>query len=75
MSRATTILDAKPYTNTLQALEDNAAFTSSRYAGYALGVLATEYAVQSKGLRAVAAYYRAVGGGTKWQDAFTRASD
>jgi hypothetical protein len=65
------IFDAKP-AGTLKSLEDNGVFNSSRYAGYALGLLATEYAVKSKGLRAVTDYYRAVGEGVPWRDGFAR---
>ena len=66
------VQDSKGYPGKLQALEDNGVFNSSGYGAYANGVLATEYLTKGKGMRAMADFYRAIGAGTRWQDAFTR---
>jgi hypothetical protein len=66
------VSDSKGYGGPLKALEEQAVFNSSGYAAYANGMLATDLATKGKGLRAVADFYRAIGTGTRWQDAFTR---
>lgn len=65
--------DSAPYAGTLKALEDQTVFNASGYAAYANGLMAANYAVKGKSMRPIADFYRSIGQGVAWEDAFAQA--